>query len=261
MEKRNLPIGFYDSGVGGLSVLKEAVRLMPNENYIYYGDFKNAPYGDKTEDKILEVSLDAAAFLAGRGVKAIVIACNTATSIAVSMMREKYRIPVISIEPAIKPAITKYEAGRVLVLATPATLKQQRYIALKKRLDVQERVVDVCCEGLAGLIEKVGPGAPEIEQYIEEILMPYAGEDVCGLVIGCTHYSFISDAIEKTAKKMLAGKCEIFDGKYGTARHIKAVLEENGLTNTSDENGEIKFFTSDMDDDGAVLKLESFFKK
>ena len=120
------PIGFFDSGVGGISVLKTAWRLMPYENYIYYGDNINAPYGEKTEEQIKALSLAAGGFLFAKGVKAIVMACNTATSAAVKIMREKYNIPVVSMEPAVKPALLASGEGKVLVLATPATVTQAR---------------------------------------------------------------------------------------------------------------------------------------
>ena len=130
MPKDCRPIGFFDSGMGGISVLKTAYQKMPNENYIYYGDSANAPYGNKTEAQIKKLSLDAGKALFDMGVKAIVMACNTATSAAVILMREKYNIPVISMEPAVRPALAASAKGKVLVLATPATVSQSRYLGL-----------------------------------------------------------------------------------------------------------------------------------
>lgn len=261
MKSNLLPIGFYDSGVGGISVLKETIKLLPHENYIYFGDMANAPYGTKTQDDIRECSLQCGDFLFKKGVKAIVIACNTATSIVVSTMRENYRIPIISIEPAIKPALEKYARGKVLVLATPATLEQQRYHSLKLRLDTQNRVLDVACEGLATLIENHIDDQAALLSYLVDKLTPYQTEEVCGLVIGCTHYSFISDVIAKAAKQVLSGPLELFDGMYGTAKHVVHVLQENHLLNTSVSKGKVEFFTSMPSQQDSITKMKQFFNK
>ena len=134
MYRRRMPIGFFDSGIGGLSVLMCAMRELPREKFIYYGDNLHAPYGSKTEAEIKELSLECGKFLYEKGVKAIVMACNTATSASVKLMRDLYNMPVISIEPAVKPACEAQGNGKVLVMATHATIAQQRYRALLSRL-------------------------------------------------------------------------------------------------------------------------------
>jgi len=228
------PIGFFDSGVGGISVLKESIKLLPNENYIYLGDNLNAPYGNKTESEIRCYSLKCADILHKMGVKAIVIACNTATSISVREMREKYNIPVISIEPAVKPALTDLIEGNILVMATPATLSQDRYKKLIERVGEEERIINLPCPGLADLIEQYEPGSADIERYLYNVLSHYSNASVKGIVLGCTHYSLIDNMIHDMAKRVLQCEIKLFDGKYGVARHLKKVLEENGLIN---ENG------------------------
>ncbi len=251
MEKgKELPIGFYDSGVGGISVLKQTARLLPGENFIYYGDNANAPYGTRDEEDIKRLSLACGEFLYEHGVKMIVIACNTATSIVVQTMRERFNIPVISMEPAIKPASER--PGKIAVLATPATLHQARYKALKERLLASERVVDIPCGELAALVERGDVDSPHIRAYICEKLAPLRGSDVRSVVIGCTHYSFISEQIGDVARKLL-GECEMFDGMYGTARRVKQVLEQEGLVSEKG-CGNIQFFSSSGGETVELLK-------
>ncbi len=251
----NLPIGFYDSGLGGISVLKQAYRLLPKESYIYYGDAKNAPYGSKTEDEILNLSLRCGEFLHKKNVKMIVIACNTATSIAVNIMREKYNIPIVSIEPAIKPAITASKEGRVLVMATPATINQSRYNNLLAKYDPNNRVINMECEGLSLLIEKGDFAGKEITDYLQNKFSKVS-QTIDGIVIGCTHYSFISDAISKVAKTTLRGKCEIFDGMYGVAKRIYAILEQENLF-CQNQNPNMEFYSSD--NNFSALNYKHFF--
>ncbi|MEI6102258.1 MAG: glutamate racemase, partial [Eubacteriales bacterium] len=243
-----LPVGFFDSGVGGISVLKQTLAILPGENYIYYGDSGNLPYGNKSESEIKALSLDCGAFLYEKGVKAIVIACNTATSIAVHMMRDLYQIPVISIEPAVKPAIEAMGDGYVIVMATPATIQQERYNSLLAHLGHTDRIINVSCENLAQMIETLDLDSPRIKAYICEKLIPYKDKKIDGIVLGCTHYSFICGLIGQTAQEIFSGKCEIFDGKYGTARQLKRVLEEMNLINLSGQEPTLSLYSSGSDD-------------
>lgn len=244
MSDKNLPVGFFDSGIGGISVLKEAFTYMPFENYIYYGDNKNAPYGEKTEEEIKNLTLACGEFLYRKGVKAIVIACNTATSAAVLLMREKYNLPVISMEPAVKPAVAALKDGIALVLATPATVNQQRYKKLLNTVGSEERVVSIGCPGLVELIEAGDFESPQIGAYIEDRLREFDGREIDAVVLGCTHYSFIRDNIKRHMDRHFTGMRQIFDGNGGTARQLKRVLEENKILNGSDEKGSVRFYTS-----------------
>lgn len=244
MSDKCKPIGFFDSGVGGISVLKTAFREMPNENYIYFGDSKNAPYGEKSEEEIQELSLAAGSFLFSKGVKAIVIACNTATSAAVKLMREKYHIPVISMEPAVKPALQSADKGKVLVLATPATVSQQRYHKLLERLDAGDRVVNVGCSGLVELIEDGRTDMQSIHDYLQYKLSFLNGERIDAAVVGCTHYSFVKPQIQQYLEKRSNQVCQVFDGRYGTVRHLAHVLDEHGIRCTKDTRGSVSFYTS-----------------
>ncbi len=244
MDRKNRPIGLYDSGLGGISVLKEAIALMPNENYIYYGDSANAPYGIKDEETVRGLSMACGNFLYGKDVKMIIIACNTATSIVVKNMREAYNIPIISMEPAIKPAAEKYMEGDILVLATPATLKQKRYEELVLRLELNNRIINVPCEKLAGLIEKGDVHSNSINDYLAEKFSAYTDNNICAIVLGCTHYTFISKEIEEVAKKVLTGSCEIFNGVQGTVRHAKNILEQLNIRNEKTEDAKIEIYSS-----------------
>lgn len=249
------PIGFFDSGVGGISVLKTAYELMPNENYIYYGDNANAPYGEKNEEQIKQLSLKAGAFLFEKGVKAIVMACNTATSAAVIMMRERYSIPVISMEPAVKPALAS--EGKVLVLATPATVSQARYLGLIERLSAQDRVVSVGCGGLVELIEQGKTDEKSIHDCLAQRLSGLTTKPVGAVVLGCTHYSFVESHIKSYIDKAFHTDCRVFDGRQGTALHLEHVLVENGIRSNSGKPGSVTYFASRPDGSEAVF--ESLF--
>lgn len=242
-------IGFFDSGLGGISVLREAVKEMPEESYIYYGDSANAPYGSKSHDEIYALTMQGIRYLQSQDIKALVIACNTATSVAVEQLRCDLKIPVISMEPAVKPALENTN-GKVLVLATPATLEQERYKKLVEGLHGNERVINCPCDRLAGLIEKhIYDDKEEIDTYLDRLLAPYAGR-VDAAVLGCTHYVFIKDRIASR----LPGT-RLFDGNHGTVMHLRSVLTENGCKEPSGGRGCVVLNSSS--DDQYTLKCYS----
>ena len=238
------PVGFFDSGIGGITVLKEALKLLPNENYIYYGDNKNAPYGEKTEEEVQNLTMACGEFLYEKGVKAIVMACNTATSTAVNTMREKFNIPVISMEPAVKPAVASLKNGKVLVLATPVTVSQTRYKKLLSTVGSEERVISAGCSGLVELIESGDFESKDIDQYLERRLKEFDDMEIDAIVLGCTHYTFLKDKIAKYARSHFKNDASILDGNNGTVRQLKHVLEENKLLNTQNMKGKVKFYSS-----------------
>jgi glutamate racemase len=229
MQNIEKPVGFFDSGIGGLSVLKTAYVSLPGEDYIYYGDNLNAPYGEKSEEEIKALSLAAGAFLFAKGVKAIVVACNTATSAAIQMMRQQFSLPVISMEPAVKPALPMLKTGKALVLATPATVSQTRYLGLIERLGAQDRVISVGCGGLVELIEAGKTGEADIHRYLEKKLAFLHGERIEAVVLGCTHYAFAEKPIKSYIDRAFRTDCPVLDGRYGTARQLIHVLDEHGL--------------------------------
>lgn len=241
-----LPVGFFDSGVGGLSVLKEAMRVLPRENFIYYGDNKNAPYGTKKKDEIRELTFRGVQFLLEKGVKAVVVACNTATSVAVEDLRESYPdLPVISMEPAVKPALALVqEDGWALVMATPATISQQRYASLLEHMYHGDRVINLACPGLPELVEQGHVDSPELLSYLEGKFLPLRDRKVQALVLGCTHYVFAEKAIAKAAGKVW-GKVPIIHGNRGTVLQLRRVLQHRGIE--AAHGGEVQFFSSGED--------------
>ena len=189
MQKQDRPIAFFDSGLGGISVLRETVRLLPQENYLYYGDSLHAPYGVKSGQEIRALVDAAIRRLVEGGAKALVIACNTATSAAIGMLREQYPdIPVIGTEPALKPAVEKYPGGRILVMATPMTIKQEKFQALKRQYDAQAEIIALPCGGLMEFVERGMLRGPEVENYLFDRLEPDLKVPVDAIVLGCTHY-------------------------------------------------------------------------
>lgn len=247
MTNNNKPIGFFDSGVGGISVLKTAFLLMPFENYIYYGDNANAPYGEKSENEIKELSLAAGRFLYNKGVKVIVIACNTATSAAVNKMREEFNIPVISMEPAVRPALGEVKDGKILVLATAATVSQERYLSLLERLNAGNKVISVGCSGLVEMIEGGETSQEKIDAYFDKLLSHIRQQKIKAAVIGCTHYSFVHKEIKSYIDRAFNADCLIFDGKDGTSRRLRSVLQEKSILRSDLDKGSVQFFTSGQD--------------
>jgi glutamate racemase len=248
VEIQNKPIGIFDSGVGGISVLKEATKVLPNENFIYYGDSKNAPYGTRTVEEVKNLSFDVAEYLINRGVKALVVACNTATSAAISDMREKYKMPVIGIEPALKPAVSLGRKGKILIMATPMTLAEEKFYNLMKKYGTQSEIESLPCPGLVELIEKGIFTGEEINSYLNEKFSPYIDYGIAAIVLGCTHYPFIKREITKIVKDV-----PIIDGSLGTAKQLKMKLTELKLLNNSAGNGKIELLNSL--DDSRIIEI------
>ncbi|WP_297420387.1 glutamate racemase [Clostridium sp.] len=241
MDIKNSPIGFFDSGVGGLSVMKEAVSIMPNENFIYFGDSKNAPYGTKELDKVRNLTLEAVNFLLNKNVKAVVVACNTATSAAIDVIRNKYNnIPIIGIEPALKPAVKLNRKGNVIIMATPMTLREKKFKALMEKYRSEASIVSLPCAGLMEFIEQGILDGDELESYLKEKFKPYLRNNVGSIVLGCTHYPFIKKALAN----VIGEDIPLIDGGLGTAQELKRKLSEKDLLNDSNAKGEIIIYNS-----------------
>ena len=256
MNNTSAPIGVFDSGLGGISVLKELYALMPDENYIYFGDTKNAPYGGRSDSEILTFSTNVINELIQMGAKAVVIACNTATSIAADILRSTKNIPIIGIEPAVKPAAIKYPGGKILVMATQVTLKKDKFNDLVKRYESTAQITPLPCPGLVELIEKGEKDSDEIKAYLKNLLMPFSDEHFDGVVLGCTHYPHIKKQIRNTFDYDI----EIFDGAEGTARETMRRLCEEGLRNTSGLIGTIEFVSS-LKSDEEIQIMKNFYSK
>jgi len=243
------PVGVMDSGVGGISVLRELVKLLPGEDFLYYGDSAHAPYGTKEVHQVVQFTLNAAEFLLEKGAKALVVACNTATSVAIPVLREKYQtIPVIGIEPALKPAVLSAEHPRVLVMATPMTLEQEKFSNMMHFYENDANIVKVPCPGLVELIEGGILEGERLEAYLTERFAPFDPKNADGIVLGCTHYPLIRGTIEK-----LFPRATVFDGGFGTAKQTRRRLEECSLLSPKGRGGKVTFFNSK--EDPAILAL------
>ena len=240
MDRRS-PVGFFDSGLGGISVLRETLRLLPREDYLYYGDSLHAPYGVKTVEEVRSLTEAAAEHLLARGAKAIVVACNTATSAAAADLREKYpNIPIIGTEPALKPAVERHPGGRILVMATAMTLQEQKFRDLWDHFRDQAEIVPVPCSGLMEFVEQGILRGEAVESFLMERLSPYMKVQVDAVVLGCTHYPFLRGTI----RKLLGRRVEILDSAEGIARQLNRRMKELHLLNDRLEPGTVVFENS-----------------
>ena len=234
---KNDLIGFFDSGVGGISVLHEARRQMPNENFLFYGDNLNAPYGPRPIEEIRALCAAGLDRLLERGVKAIVIACNTATSAYAEIVRAEHpRLPIVGMEPALKPAHFARHGGEVIVLATEATLRLSKFEKLMAQYG--DDAILVAGHGLVELVEAGRARSPEAEARLLELLGPYRDRQVDAIVLGCTHYPFLRDGIQR-----LFPNARLFDGREGTAARLKYLLDTRGLR-SDDTPGRIELQSS-----------------
>lgn len=241
LEEKNRPIGFFDSGVGGLSVLKEAMKLMPKEDYIYFGDSKNAPYGVREVEDVRKLTYKAVEFLLEKGAKAIVIACNTATSAAVASLRITYpSMPLVGIEPAVKPAVNLKREGPIIIMATPVTLKEKKFNNLIERYRQDAQIIPMPCPGLMDFIESGNVNGREVQEYIRDKYEPFKGKKIGSIVLGCTHYPFIKPVIED----ILGEDIPIIDGGFGTSVELMRRIKEKGLINDSLTEGNVQIYNS-----------------
>lgn len=232
-------IGVFDSGVGGLSVLKSLVQELPHEDFDFFGDSAHAPYGEKSSQEIYDLSYAITQDFVTRGAKAVVIACNTATSAAAEKLRSAYpELPIIGVEPAVKPAVLAHPQGRVLVMATPVTLALEKYHNLEHKWEAQSTIFSVPCPGLAARIEKGNLDAPDLHNLLLELVGSYRNK-VDAVVLGCTHYPFIKAQISR-----VLGEVEFFDSGAGTARRTREVLGERGLLCSRETAGYVELTSS-----------------
>ena len=238
MQKQDRPVAFFDSGLGGISVLRETVRLLPQENYLYYGDSLHAPYGVKSEQEIRALVDTAIRRLIEDGAKALVIACNTATSAAASIMRQKYTIPIIGIEPAVKPAVEQSHGRRVMVVATPLTIREEKLKNLVDRVDNAHHVDLLPLPELVTFAEREEFNSPQVEAYLHKELSSYDLSTYGELVLGCTHFNYFKDSF----RKIMPSQVQIIDGNRGTVNQLKRILESTDRLERSE--GKVRYFTS-----------------
>jgi len=219
------PIGIFDSGAGGLTVLSELVKVMPNEKYIYFADTANCPYGSKPAEDIINLSDKITRFLITKGCKVIVVACNTATAAAIDYLRNSYSIPFIGMEPAVKPASQNTKTKSIGVLATAGTFKGRLYIETSRKYAADVNVCYQVGEGLVELVEAGKADSPEAEQLLHKYIDPMVDCNIDHLVLGCTHYPFLKPVLER----MLPNHVAIVDPAPAVALQTKRVAENNGL--------------------------------
>lgn len=237
MDKQQ-PIGFFDSGLGGLNVLAAAVRQLPGEHFLYLGDSANAPYGTRTDEEVLALTLAGVHSLVDQGIKALVLACNTATGAAINALRARYAFPIIGLEPALKLAHDTHQQGAILVMATPLTIESDKYADLYHQYGRQ--AINLPCPGLADLIEQEELDSPALVAYLAQLLSPYADLSIDAVVLGCTHYLFIRDAIARH----LPGGTRVLDSNEGVVRQLQRQLEKNQLLNDSAQPGSISLHST-----------------
>ena len=220
-----MPVGFFDSGLGGLTVLDKALRVMPDEDYVYYADEANVPYGEKTPEQIAQFAREAVERLRDRGCKAVVIACNTATSVAVEELRRTFDLPIIGIEPAVKPALEQDGHRRILVMATPVTIRESRLKGLIASLDAEDAVDLLAMPGLVRFCEKEEFDSTAVREYIRTRLEGKDPAAYSAVVLGCTHFNHFREALAGFFPEAV----RFIDGSMGTARRLQTVLEERNI--------------------------------
>ena len=225
MNTREDYIGVFDSGLGGTSVLRHLLRVMPEEKYLYFGDSANAPYGTKTREEVRDLTFTALEKLMQRGIKAFVVACNTATSAAINELRAAYpELIIIGIEPALKLAADRFPGGALGVMATPMTLREAKFAALMERYEGSCHVYKLPAPGLVELIESGRADSPETDALLKA-LFDTCPEPLDAVVLGCTHYPFAAKALGR----VLGEKVALLDGGDGTARETRRRLAATGL--------------------------------
>ncbi len=240
-DRRDKPIGVFDSGVGGLSVWREIVRLMPNESVIYLADQARVPYGDRTKGEVERFTHDSVAWLLSQDVKLVVIACNTASAAALTSLRQRWpETPIVGMEPAVKPASQRTRTGHVGVLATPGTLRAERFSSLVERFANGVHVHTVMGTGLVKMVEQNKLGGPEVEARLRAILAPVLEANIDHLVLGCTHFPFLAASL----RRVLGDGVQLVDPAPAVARQTQRVLAREGLQRALSEPGLWRFVTT-----------------
>ncbi|MDG1226743.1 MAG: glutamate racemase [Polaribacter sp.] len=242
-------IGIFDSGVGGTSIWKEINTLLPLENTIYLSDSKNAPYGDKSKQSIINLAIKNTEYLLKKNCKIIVVACNTATTNAIKILRENYDIPFIGIEPAIKPAALKTKTNIIGILATEGTLNSELFEKTSSSINQKILRKEIIGKGLVELIEAGKLYSEEMTNLLSYYIKPLIKAEVDCLVLGCTHYPYLIPQI----RKLVGDKIQIIDSGEAVARQTKAILEKNLLTNN--HNKEKKSHQFYINNDKKALEL------
>lgn len=241
------PIGIFDSGIGGTSIWNEIRKLLPHENSIYLADSLNSPYGEKSTEEIIELCIKNTSFLLDKGCKLIVVACNTATTNAISTLRAKYHLPFIGIEPAIKPAALQTKTFNIGVLATKGTLSSALFSSTSQTFASTIQVHEQIGEGIVQLMEQGKMNSIEMDNLLKRYLSPMLEKNIDHLVLGCTHYPYLIPQI----KTLLGPNVHIIDSGLAVAKQTKSILTREQLSNTSRSKGKHEFYSN-----GAIATLQ-----
>jgi len=247
---RECPIGVFDSGVGGLSVMRELTQQLPHEDIIYFADTAHCPYGPRSLEEIRGLTQAIISFLLAQGCKIIVLACNTASAAALHHLRERFETPIVGMEPAVKPAAQETETRVVGVIATQATFQGELFASLIQRFASNVTVVEGICPGLVELVEAGKLDDPQTEEILRRCLEPMVEEGIDALALGCTHYPFLTPFI----KKIVGPKVKIIDPSPAVARQTKRILEQEGLLNPACHRGSYTFYTTGNPETFAALQ-------
>lgn len=244
------PIGIFDSGVGGLSVLRHIRAQLPQEDLIYFADSGHAPYGDKTEQQVIDRSLAVASYLLQQGAKALVVACNTATIAAIKALRARYPdLPIVGVEPGLKPAAAISRNGNIGVLATERTLRGDKLLALREQVSSATGATFILqpCVGLVERIEQSAMGSDPLDAtsaMLDRYIAPLLAQGVDTLVLGCTHYPFVQDAIARTVRAHTAEPVTLVDTGEAVARQLTRLLDAASLRRTSNDAPQLQGYTT-----------------
>ena len=238
------PVGVFDSGVGGLSVLREIRRELPSEHLLYVADSGHAPYGDKPAELIEARAIAIIEFLVSQRAKAIVVACNTATGVAIQMLRAKFSLPIIAMEPAVKPAVTHTKSGVIAVLATSRTIASENFTKLHERFGANVQILMQACPGLVEQVEAGDLSGKKTRSLIEQYIAPLLAQGADTIVLGCTHYPFLAALIREIAGPAVT----IIDPSAAIARELRRRLESAGLLSTGTHTGTEQFWSSAQSD-------------
>ena len=241
-------VGIFDSGAGGLSVFREIFKLLPGERFIYYSDNANCPYGEKSREYIIDRARAITSFLMDKGADIIVVACNTATAAAISTLRNEFPVSFIGMEPAIKPAAQQTRTGVVGVLATAGTLKATKYIDTKEKWSQDIKVVEHIGQGFVELVENGTVTGPEAEAIVEQSVRPLVEAGADTIVLGCTHYPFLSETIMKVAGRPIT----LIDPAPAVAKHLLEVMQENSLVKNDG-------FSMELNSSGDMTTLKQIY--
>ena len=254
----NRAIGIFDSGLGGLSVWQALHDALPNESLIYLGDGARCPYGSRSREEVLQFTEEAVERLLSEGCKMIVVACNTATAVAIKYLREKYAtIPFVGLEPAVKPAALTTKSGIIGVLATKRSLEGDHFRRAEEKYGLEVTILKAVGEGFVEAVERNEEDAPETAELVRKAVQPLVEAGADKIVLGCTHYPFLRDVIAKVAGE----EVEIIDSSEAVARRVATLLEENDIKADDGNEAEYHFLTFADDEYAEKLREKAFYNR